>query len=176
MDTVALRYAEALFSLASDKNSTIAYQKEANELIEILEENKEFIDLLSSPFLSVESRIEKVEKTFSYLSKDLLAFICIIVKNSRAEVLLDILEAFNSLCNRSQGIIEGIIFSTEVMDKALLASIEARIGEMEKSKIHLINKIDPSLIGGFKVLINDHQYDNSIAKNIEKLRKSLIGR
>ena len=176
MDTVALRYAEALFSLASDKNSIIAYQEEANGLKEVLLENKEFIDLLSSPFLSVQSRIDKVEKTFSYLSQDLLAFICIIVKNSRSEMILDILEAFNSLCNRSQGILEGIIYSTEIMDKSLLANIEARIGEIEKSKVHLINKIDPSLIGGFKVLINDHQYDNSISKTIEKLRKSLIGR
>ena len=38
----------------------------------------------------------------------------------------------------------------------------------------LINIIDPSLIGGVKVVINDHIYDGSIKHHIDNMKLSLL--
>ena len=40
----------------------------------------------------------------------------------------------------------------------------------------LISRIDPSLIGGVKVVINSHVYDGSIKNQLEKMQIDLLGK
>ena len=48
-----------------------------------------------------------------------------------------------------------------------LKKLNSKISEVEKMPTELINIIDPSLIGGVKVVINDHIYDGSIKNQLE---------
>ena len=43
----------------------------------------------------------------------------------------------------------------------------------EGSEIELHVKIDPSLIGGVKVVINNHIYDGSVKNKLSEMKQSL---
>lgn len=174
-DVLAYTYAEALFGIAKESSNIENYQKEVQEIRNILIDNPDFVNVLTSPFLTLKIREEKLTSIFKSVSSDILNFLCIILKNNRFDKIDKILEAFNSLCNEALGVLEGYIYSTEIIKKELLSQIEEKISKLEKQKVHLLNRIDPNLIGGFKILINDKQYDFSIMKNIENLKKSLLG-
>lgn len=171
---VALRYAEALYMLAVEENNLLSLQSEANEIKKLLIDNEKYIKVLSSNFLSKNEREELLSSTFKSVDKTISAFLHIILLNNRFNLIIDILEAFNDYCNRHQGIKEGIIFTTMPMEPSTLEKIEEKISKLENTKVHLKVKIDPSLIGGYKVVINEHQYDRSIAKQIEMMRKNLL--
>ena len=100
----------------------------------------------------------------------------IVVDNNRALYLLGIFEDFNSLVNEYRGVKEGLVYSTEPLKEAALSKLTAAISKIEKQPIELKNMIDPSLIGGVKVVINDHIYDGSLKHNLEQMKSDLLNK
>ena len=171
---LAQNYAEALLSLAVDDNKVIDYQKEVKELRKIIKDNDDFLLLLDSRFLSVEERMHNAELLLPGFAPDIVNFIKIIVKHNRVSYLKDILDAFNSLCNENQDIVEGLIYSAFPLSEDTLLKIKNKISQIENHEVDLIPKIDPSLIGGVKVVINSHVYDGSIKNQLEKIQIDLL--
>ena len=171
---IAQNYASALLSLAVDDNKVILYQEEVKELRKIIRDNPDFLLLIESRFLSVKEREENAEKLLSNFSTDVVNFIKIIIKHNRVNYLVDILDAFNSLCNENRDIVEGLIYSAFPLEEKTLLKIKKKISEIENHEVDLIPRIDPSLIGGVKVVINSHVYDGSIKNQLEKMQIDLL--
>ena len=171
---IAQNYASALLSLAVDDNKVILYQEEVKELRKIIRDNPDFLLLIESRFLSVKEREENAEKLLSNFLTDVVNFIKIIIKHNRVNYLVDILDAFNSLCNENRDIVEGLIYSAFPLEEATLLKIKKKISEIENHEVDLIPRIDPSLIGGVKVVINSHVYDGSIKNQLEKMQIDLL--
>lgn len=174
MNEIASRYGQALFSLALDKNKVIPLQQEVKELIKLIESNSDFVMLLNSSFLSIEERQSILDKTLVRVDEDVIALLKIMIKNGRISYLIEVLQAFNSYCNAYRGVDEGLIYSISKLDEKTLKAIEREISKKENKEIELINRIDPSIIGGVKVVINDHIYDGSIKNRIEMMKKDLL--
>lgn len=174
MNEIASRYGQALFSLALDKNKVIPLQQEVKELIKLIESNSDFVMLLNSSFLSIEERQSILDKTLVRVDEDVIALLKIMIKNGRISYFIEVLQAFNSYCNAYRGVDEGLIYSISKLDEKTLKAIEREISKKENKEIELINRIDPSIIGGVKVVINDHIYDGSIKNRIEMMKKDLL--
>ena len=170
---IAQNYASALLSIAVEDNKVIEYQKEVKELTKIIKDNPDFLLLLDSRFLTVNERMEKVSEILVGFSNDVVNFIKIIVSHNRVNYLEDILQAFNTLCNENRDIVEGLIYSAFPLDEKTLLKIKKKISQVEHRDVDLITRIDPSLIGGVKVVINSHVYDGSIKNQLEKMQLDL---
>ena len=170
---IAQNYANALLSIAIEDNKVIDYQTEVKELSKIIKDNPDFLMLIDSRFLSVEERKEEVEKVLKGFSTDVINFIKIIVSHNRVNYLEDILEAFNTLCNESRDIVEGLIYTAFPLKEEILLKIKNKISQIEHRDVDLIVRVDPSLIGGVKVVINSHVYDGSIKNQLEKMQIDL---
>ena len=170
---IAQNYASALLSIAVDENKVIDYQKEVKELMKIIKDNPDFLMLLDSRFLSVNERKEKVSEILINFSTDVINFIKIIVEHNRVNYLEDILQAFNTLCNESRDIVEGLIYTAFPLKEETLLKIKQKISQIEHHDVDLIERIDPSSIGGVKVVINSHVYDGSIKNKLEKMQVDL---
>ena len=170
---IAQNYASALLSIAIDENRVVDYQKEVKELSKIIKDNPDFLLLLDSRFLTVSERKEKVSEILVNFSTDIINFIKIIVEHNRVNYLEDILQAFNTLCNENRDIVEGLIYTAFPLEEKTLLKIKNKISQIENREVDLITRIDPSLIGGVKVVINSHVYDGSIKNQIEKMQIDL---
>jgi len=174
MNELASRYALALFSLKRDEDKLLETQKEVKELHRLIKEDEEFMSILASHSLSIEDRLEIVENVFASIDEEIKNFIKIIVENNRAKYLLDIFDEFNSLVNEYRGVKEGLAYSAMPLSDKEIDHISKSISEIEKMPVELKNKVDPSLIGGIKVVINDHVYDGSIKHQIEDMKLTLL--
>ena len=167
-------YGLALFSLALDLNKVEDFKNEIKKWEEIFHENEDYLSVLDSAFLTKEERKVMLNKTCIGMNEEILHFLYVIIDNGHILYLFDIFDSFITICNEHQGIKEGIIYSTIHLSKEDIASIEARISKLEKTKIYLRNLIDKSLIGGIKVVIGGHIYDGSLKYRIESIKKDLI--
>ena len=174
MENVASRYGLALYSLALEENKIDSWQNDVKTLKGIFLENPDFIMILGSSFISLEERIEILEKTLKGVDKNIVALIDVVMENNRTDLLIDVFDSFNSYCNQYRGVSEGLIYSTLKLDQTVIDQIEKKISKIEGSKVELKNVIDPSLIGGVKVVIKDRIYDGSIKHNIEMMKKDLL--
>ena len=172
-ESLAKNYAEALFSLSLDNNNYLDLQKEMKALKQILLDNKEFVSLLCSSFLSLEEKEEIIDKVLGEFNEDIKSLIKVICKNRRAAIVMNVIEEFNSLVNHKRGILEGLVYTIYPLKEKELSEIEKRISDIEKVPCELKNIIDATIIGGVKVAINGHVYDGSIANKIEQMRLTL---
>ena len=174
MKEITSRYAEALYSLKKDENSLESSQKEIKELIKVLKENPDFLVVLNSSYKEFEEKEQIIDKVFVGVDEEIKTLIKIVVKNHRGQYLTEIFENYNSLVNEYRGVIEGLVYSTEPLSESQLAKLNSAIGKIETRPVELKNIIDPSLIGGVKVVINDHIYDGSIKRHIDDMKIALL--
>lgn len=174
MEKISSNYGLALYSLALDLDKVFEYQKEIKELSHIFKENADFIMVLGSSFLPIEERQEILRKTLVGVDKNIMSFILVIMDNNRVNEILDIFDSFNSYCNEYRGVKEGLVYSTVKLDQKVISQIEEKIAKIENNKVELKNIIDPSLIGGVKIVIHDHIYDGSIKHHIEMMKTDLM--
>ncbi|MBO4856138.1 MAG: ATP synthase F1 subunit delta [Bacilli bacterium] len=174
MENVASRYGLALYSLALEEKKIDSWQEEVKTLKSIFEENTDFIMILGSSFISLEERIEILEKTLKGVDKNIVALIDVVMENNRIDLIFDVFDSFNSYCNQYRGVSEGLIYSTLRLEQSVIDQIEEKISKIEQNKVELKNVVDPSLIGGIKIVIKDHIYDGSIKHSIEMMKKDLL--
>ena len=174
MNEIASRYGTALYSIAVEKNQIESLQLEAKELKKILLENPDFITLLNNSFLSIEERVNIVDKTLKAFSEELVSLVKVLIDNNRIRYIYDVLDAFNSLCNNARNVEEGLVYSTIPLDERTKKELEKKISQLEHVEVELFNRIDSTLIGGIKVVINGHIYDGSIKNKLEQMKIDLL--
>lgn len=176
MNQIAQTYAEALFSLGLEDKKLTKLQDEGKALSEIIHDNEDFLLLIDSRFMSREERQDIASKILKDFDEDIVNFVKVLIANNRTNYIKDVLEAFNSLCNEYKGVKEGLIYSAFPLDKETINKIKNKISQIEGMDVELISRIDPSLIGGVKVVINSHVYDGSIKNQLEKMQIDLLGK
>ena len=176
MNQIAQTYAEALFSLGLEDKKLTKLQDEGKALSEIIHDNEDFLLLIDSRFMSCEERQDITSKILKDFDEDIVNFVKVLITNNRTNYIKDVLEAFNSLCNEYKGVKEGLIYSAFPLNKETINKIKNKISQIEGMDVELISRIDPSLIGGVKVVINSHVYDGSIKNQLEKMQIDLLGK
>lgn len=176
MNELTSRYAEGLYLLKKEKNQLEESQEVVREIIKIINDNPDFIALISSRDIPNEERVAIIDKVFKDIDVDIKNFFKIIIENNRAGYLLEILKDFNSLVNEFRGVKEGLLYSAFPLKESEIEKITQSISKLEKCPIELKNIIDPSLIGGVKVAINDKIYDGSLKHHIEQMKLTLLNK
>ena len=176
MNQIAQTYAEALFSLGLEDKKLTKLQDEGKALSEIIHDNEDFLLLIDSRFMSREEIQDIASKILKDFDEDIVNFVKVLITNNRTNYIKDVLEAFNSLCNEYKGVKEGLIYSAFPLNKETINKIKNKISQIEGMDVELISRIDPSLIGGVKVVINSHVYDGSIKNQLEKMQIDLLGK
>jgi len=176
MNQIAQTYAEALFSLGLEDKKLSKLQDEGKALSEVIHDNEDFLLLIDSRFMSREERQDIASKILKDFDEDIVNFVKVLIANNRTNYIKDVLEAFNSLCNEYKGVKEGLIYSAFPLNKEIINKIKNKISQIEGMDVELISRIDPSLIGGVKVVINSHVYDGSIKNQLERMQIDLLGK
>ena len=175
MDIVASRYANALLELAIENNTVSDYQKQIKFVYSFIKENPNLIYFLKCYTVENLDKKKLMEKIFkSEVNKDVLHFMFLLIDKKRINYIDKICLEFNSVCNEHRGVLEGIIYTTEALSDEQIRKIEDKVAVKLNKKVELTNSINPSIIGGIKIVVNDTVFDNSVASRLNALKQELI--
>lgn len=174
MDSVNKIYAQSLFDLAKEENSIELYQKDMKTIHEVFM-NESFVKFFSHVTLKDEIKINILKESFSnQISAYVFNFLLLLVKKRRIKHIVGICKEFQSLCNKHFGVKEGILYTAYPLTDNEITEIEKAMSSKVNNKVQLRMVIDESLIGGIKVDIENHIYDNSLSYKLESLKKELL--
>ena len=169
-------YAIALFNIAfKDKITSIEkYKEEIINLNDIFEKNIKLINILNDKTINLNHRYKLIDDIFfNFYNITIIIYLKILIKNNCLKNYNYIFNYFINLCNNKKCLI-GTIYSTIYLQKDEINKLELIFKKINKiENVKLINKIDNSLIGGIKIIINDKVYDYSILHEINLLKKIL---
>ncbi len=169
----ANRYAQALLSLVLEENKLEEVYRDMTLLSSTIEENRGLENLLNSPIVKTDKKVSILMQIFgSQISELSKKFIQLISSRRRDALLKEIALAFQSLYKKEKNITVAEVVSVVKLDEAEKNKIAGLINATGTVEIH--EKIDPSIIGGFIVRVEDKQIDASIAREFNDLRKTLV--
>lgn len=172
---VSKTYGEALFELAMEKEPQELFSQ-VQQLQDILKQNSEFEKLMNHPGIPKQEKSKVLEKVFGdAISKELMGFLQVIVSKERYKDLPDILEYFIGRMKEYQKI--GIAYVTTASELSELQrkQVENKLLETTVYESMEMNyQVDPELIGGMVIRINDRVVDSSIRSKINDLTKQLL--
>jgi F-type H+-transporting ATPase subunit delta len=172
--TIARPYAEALFQSAGAQAPSLTAQVSA---LAQLAANPELLQFADSPKALPVQVFDVVAGVA--LSQGLQLDVKIgnllraVIDNGRLAALPEIAAQFQALANASSGVSDALIQSAFPIDAAQLAEVAAVLERRFGRKLNPLVEIDPSLIGGIRVVVGDEVLDTSVKARLEQMKMAL---
>jgi F-type H+-transporting ATPase subunit delta len=104
--------------------------------------------------------------------EEIINFIDIIIKNRRLNRLDDIVKQYAHLYSRHVGILEVRAVTARPLNPDIMAMLKDRLEKAYGKSAHIENIIDPSIIGGLRLEIDDRIIDRSIASCLSAIKSA----
>ena len=174
INIVANRYAEALFQVGEDSNSTEKLYNELKAVVDIINQNKEFANILKSPIVSKDDKKDLISNIFgSQLNKEMLNFMKILTDKDRLSLLSDIEESFKVLLNDKNNILEGVAITAVPMSEDEVKQLQSKLSGKYNKTVILKNEIDKSVLGGVLVRLGNEEIDGTVKNRLDKMKEQL---
>jgi F-type H+-transporting ATPase subunit delta len=171
---ISVRYAKALFQAAMEQNSIDKVMADALTF-ENAQEMPRFREVLESPVVKTSSKKQIIRKGFeTKIDLLFLNFILLVLSNKREAFLPAILRHLKALYKEQQGIKTAELTVSSEIDAMVRKKFSELLSKNFNAKIELEERIDPGIIGGFILKVEDEQYDASVKSELARIRKNLL--
>ncbi len=170
------RYAKALYKFALGHGSTQAVYDEMKEVISAFEGNPMLQKTLANPFVSNADKASLLRAAAgAKVENDYLGFIRMLLEMHREEFMHLIALSYRDLYRKERRISQVRIVTAAPLPEAEMAKLRAMVANaFPDSSLEYAESVNPDLIGGFVIDVDDARMDASISNEIEQLRLTLI--
>lgn len=169
---LAKRYASSLLDLATEQNKLENVLSDMQYIGRIIDESKELEVILKSPVIKATQKISILHKLFGG-NIDVLTekFIELLIKNSRETHLHEVVNSFINLYDLQKDIKTAYITTSKPLNEENLAKLKEITKLIKADSVNIVQKIDESIIGGFKLNVDDIQIDASVQSKLKELER-----
>ena len=172
---ITVRYVKALYQLAEDNGEQNKVKEDIGSLLKCIVELPEFNDFLNNPLLKTTQKIKLIDELFKNKIQDLtLRFLHLLIENRREVHLFNMCHYYNSYYRKKTGIEEASITTANKLSAEHKKEILDFITKKFKIKIELKEEVNPAIIGGFVLRIEDQQINASLEAQLNKIKRELI--
>jgi F-type H+-transporting ATPase subunit delta len=169
---VSYRYAKSLLLLAEEKNILDKISSDGDLIYGTISNSKKLRSVLKSPVVKLNIKKSLLNTIFDKkISREAMGFLDFVIEKNREDILLEIFKEFLLLVDKENNVLNTkVISAVDLNDDtkhSIIKNFENKTGKSIKVKYSL----DPELIGGFIIKIEDTVYDASIKNQLQLLKK-----
>jgi len=171
MSYITYQYAEALYKIADETNSSKSLLQDFKTISEVIDD--EILKFLMHPKISKKVKKEIIQKS---IENDLLMhFIFVLIDNSRIDLFSECLIEFEKIVNDKNELMNVQVFSCEKMTDEQMYQLSENLKKRHNKKINLENIVDQEIVGGLRIeydgMVLDDTINNYLDDLIFKLKK-----
>ncbi len=168
-------YGDALYELAVEEQKTDSVLEEMTGLLQVFRENEELLQVLTHPEVQKEQKLELIRNVFQgRVSDDVMGMLLIVVQNDRSNGLIAICQYVISKIKEYKKIGIASVTSASVLTAQQKSAIESKLVDTTNYNSMEMNYIvDPTIIGGLIIRIQDRVVDSSIKSQLERMSQTL---
>lgn len=182
---IPARYAKALYKFAVENKIEGELYTAMHNITIVLEspQGHEFRNTVANPFVSEVDKRKLIaagagiDEATTPVASALNDFMSLLFKNNRVDCLPAIAYAYDTIYRKEKAISRvHVTWAAQPQ-----ASSEEKIKNMIAQRLHggsmeYSSSIDPQLIGGFKIAIDNEQLDASVENELRQLRQQLLSK
>jgi ATP synthase F1 delta subunit len=170
-------YAAALLRAAEEKGQLDEVAAELSDLVRYMDEHPEFDQFLTASSVDDDPRRQSLEKLFRGRMNDLLLNMLQVLNNRmRLDLVRQVQRCVELRMEARRHQQEVEVETAMPLTDDLRNSIREVVGRRIGKEVILIEREDPSLIGGVVIHIDDVQIDACVASRVKVMRKRLFER
>lgn len=175
ISAIRVRYAKAFFMLAKEKKMLEQLKTDIQNVFDICIQSADFIHLIESPVVATSKKAELIAKIFNgHVNSLTLSFLLLITKNKREVHIPGICRNFLDLTRKDQNIKSAVMVSATEINTKTVEKIKVLMEKELAATIELSCQVEPEIIGGLILRIDDKQYDASVNTQLKKIKQTLL--
>lgn len=172
---ISTRYAKAVYEFALEKNEETRLYHELKTLQRSFLTFRSMFKVMDDPTISPKEK-EKILITAGGISvsesyKKLLE---LIIENKRQAYAFFIALMYQNWYRKQKGIVLTKLTTTDAISEEVMRRIVQLVADETKQTVDLESVIDPEIIGGFILELEDKQLDASIKHQLNQLKYQLM--
>ncbi len=174
MTQIAKNYADALYELARDEGLDEQIYAQLRELQALMEENPDYVRLLSAPNLPKPERLAALDEAFSgRIHPYLLHFLKLLCERGHIRELKDCAIQYRRRRNADLGILDAVAITAVPLRAELREKLRARLQALTGKQIELQYRVDPGVLGGIRLEYDGKALDGTVRSRLAGIEKTL---
>jgi F-type H+-transporting ATPase subunit delta len=170
-------WAEALLRVAEERGVAEVVLDQLEEIVAYGDRHPEFGRAFMSPLAGPRQRADGLERIFRGRAHDVLVdFYQVLNRKGRPGLLGAVARQYRALLQAARGVVDVDVRSAVPLDDAGRERVRGAIRKRTGLEPRLIERVDPSLLGGLVVRVGDAKYDTSLSNQLERVRHALLER
>lgn len=168
---VSSAYAKSLLELAQEKYEINQVYEDMQLISATFDGSTELRHVAQSPIVSSLKKVDIFSQIFSSKVTPLtISFIKLLSAKGREAALYGISKEYIAQYKSMHGIQPAEVTTAVAIDSILEQQISNFLSKISDKKLEITSKVDPSIIGGFKVTTGGVQYDASVKSKLLKFK------
>ena len=172
-ETLARRYANAIFSLAKEAGAVAQIRTELHVVNDVLDGDDAVRRFFRSPVVDRKDKAGVLEQAFGSLHPIALHSVLLLVRKRREAIFDEIVAQYDQLEEASRGASPLRIESARALDPGELQDLVDKLAQRFNTTFDVTQTVDPQLIGGVRITMGDKQIDGSVAGRLDDLARML---
>lgn len=168
-------YGDALFELALESGKLDEFLEEAKSLLQILEENQDFSQMMCHPKIPKEEKLSCMEGIFKgRADEEIIGLMRLMVEKDHFAQMHDVFDYFIHRAYESKNIGMAKVVTPMELTADEKEKVEKRLLETTRYESFIMDySVDAALIGGMVIRIGDRVVDSSVKSQISALAREL---
>jgi F-type H+-transporting ATPase subunit delta len=170
---IAARYARALFESTVASGDVDKVAEDLNAIADVLSRVPEFTGFIENPVVPIAEKARLMKERFTASSSPwVVRLLQLLVENKRMLVFPQLVAHFNQLLNQRDNVSQAEVITAVELETELRARIQKTLETaFGFRRVELQHRVDPGLLGGMIVKLQDKVIDGSYMGRLEALRK-----
>jgi F-type H+-transporting ATPase subunit delta len=170
---VAARYAKALFESTTASGEAEQVSKDLTSVNDLFNQLPNLYTFLENPAIALDEKQKFLDQQFGKnVSPWVLRLLKLLVENQRVAIFAQLVEQFNALALHSENAAQAEVVSATELEEELKTRIRKTLeSTFGFSRVDLQNRVDPGLLGGVIIKLQDRVIDGSYVGRLEEMRK-----
>lgn len=167
------RFAYLLYETAANEKALPTVQSDLNELAQLLKTDQDFADLIETKDVPFNKKLEALDSVLGNSSELMKEFMEILVDKKKLNSLGAVISRFDDIASYMRGEVKVKVTTARDMNQKLQEEIESSLKQLLKpgQTLLLEKNVDPSIIGGVVIEVQDQNVDGSVANRVKQLQK-----
>ena len=175
-EPAARPYAEAVLHLAEERGKVGAVLDELRAVMGLLHADRKFWSFFVSPRVDRVHKAEIVRQAFrGHVGDEVLGLLVVLIRKGREPLYDNVVDYFDRMWDVMEKRVHVHLRSARPVDARIRSEVEAAIRESTGKTPVTHEEVDPSLLGGLVVRVNDLVVDGSLRTRLRTLRGRLLG-
>ena len=171
------RYALALYEVAKEKDKVDEYINDLREICDLIENNKEFYEVVKHPQISTKNKKRTFINIFKgKIDEELLSFLLILIEKDRILYLREKLNEMEKIDLERKNILSAVVKTAVPLLESEISNLQEKLEKQYNKKIIMTTEIDKSLLGGVYVRVGNDVIDGTIKSKLEEMKDIMLKR